>query len=161
MKRLFLFFAATAGCHGIGEMQSNDASDATLPPSIVVGTGEHEFTPLELVEGVALTRGPQGGYHIWLAVSGQSLGPVVQIRYGVQDATTGDALTIEQLSRVVDVGAEDVWTWAGLPGFLECPNAAAYFGRQVTLWATVIEDGGDLASDERQTTVLTTVKNLE
>ncbi|MBK8256166.1 MAG: hypothetical protein IPK82_26290 [Polyangiaceae bacterium] len=62
------------------------------PEVFGIGTGEHCFEPLADGAEVPLMNGPQGGYHVWLAVGCQDCGSQVTLKYGVHDVTTGEPL---------------------------------------------------------------------
>ncbi len=56
----------TAGCPGI---------QVTGEPEVVVGTGEFAFEPVEDEQELLIVAGPQGGFHVWLAVQTRGLDP--------------------------------------------------------------------------------------
>jgi len=60
--------------------------------SFEVGTGELCFERVTDQATVPLMEGPQGGYHVWLAVGCADCGPEVRIRTLILDAGTGDEL---------------------------------------------------------------------
>jgi hypothetical protein len=125
-------------------------------PMVLVGTGVTAFEAVEMLDGVPLIAGPQGGYHLWLSVQCQDLGPHVIIDYGVRDTDTGERLTFEGLFYAVDLVPAGKWMqWTAMPGFLEPPfEKENYFGRNVTLWAHVEDEDGVSGSDEAETHVL-------
>lgn len=108
-----------------------------------LGTG---LTELELIEPegeVTVSLGPQGGFHIWLAVRCRDCAPQVLIEYGVRGSADGAWLYGDPLRGIINLDdASDGWRQvAGLYGLL--PGGVGeidYTGLDVTLEAT-IEDG--------------------
>ncbi|MEK6607742.1 MAG: hypothetical protein AABZ30_08795 [Myxococcota bacterium] len=154
---------ALAACDSGSREDASDAGaspsdDASGGASLVVGTGEKTFVALDDVAGVPLIEGPQGGYHVWIALRAREIGPRVAVAYGLRDAQSGEELAIEGLSLpALDLadasgGARE---FAGLRGFLSLFEAKAYVGRRVALWAIVTDDAtGVTAEDEGETVVL-------
>ena len=117
--------------------------------------GDESFRDLSTLDGVPLTLGPQGGYHIWIAVKGENLGPIVQVRYAVLDAASDERLSIEGLNQVRDVETDTAWTVTGLAAFLACPDPTVYQGRYVKLWIQVSDDVDRQATDTKETQIAT------
>ena len=86
---------ALAACDSGSREDASDAGaspsdDASGGASLVVGTGEKTFVALDDVAGVPLSEGPQGGYHVWIALLARELGPRVAVAYGLRDASSGE-----------------------------------------------------------------------
>src|SRR5687768_6189451 len=63
--------AAGPGGAGPGGAGSGGSSGCDTPPdpeTFEMGTGEHCFARLSANQAVDLISGPQGGYHVWLAI---------------------------------------------------------------------------------------------
>lgn len=61
-----MFVLGIAGCTGM---------EISGPTSIDVGTGQFQFEPVEEGEKLPIVAGPQGGYHVWLAVRVHNMDP--------------------------------------------------------------------------------------
>jgi len=67
------------GCAGADKADDTEAAgDPCLAgdaPTLAIGVGETTYEPFEAGSEVALIFGPQGGYHVVLALAGQYLDP--------------------------------------------------------------------------------------
>jgi hypothetical protein len=105
MKSAFLFSTAilfiglmglsacTSGGEGGGGSGSSGTGGETCvtPPSPAVfeaGTGEACFERLGQGQTVKVLQGPQGGYHIWLAIGCADCGAKTTVEYGVKNPAT-------------------------------------------------------------------------
>ena len=73
-----------------GDGGGSACEDPADPPVFEVGTGEDCFTRLASGQTVPVMQGPQGGFHLWLAVGCADCGTPAIVRYGVKDPATGD-----------------------------------------------------------------------
>lgn len=130
--------------------------------SLIVGTGEVAFEDTKSIDGVPLIAGPQGGYHIWVAVRCRGVGPQqVQIRYGVSDAQSAELLSVEGLRAVVDLLPVDGWDeWLAMTAFLTSGDTSTYAGREIVLWAEVEDATGQPLSDTAPTVVTNQIVDL-
>lgn len=60
------------------------------PEAFEIGTGEVCFERLEAGQVVPLVQGPQGGFHVWVAMSCVGCGAEMHLRYGALDPTTDE-----------------------------------------------------------------------
>lgn len=129
---------------------------AEEPPFFEVGTGESTFEALGEGAAVPLIHGPQGGYHVWLGMRHQGLGPGdVILEYGARDAATSEELMFPGLRAVeADVDPEVVSQTAGLVGFLLEDEPLVYDGRRIRLWARATDAQAQALADERDALVV-------
>lgn len=116
-----------------------------------IGTGEKCFEALAAEGEVNLMSGPQGGFHVWLAVGCTDCGTVVHMKYGVHaiGSTTPLEGTYDE-EAMVELAGEDWPQKAGLivhmPGEnwdpVTYPPPAK--GDKVLLWADAYAPNGDL-----------------
>lgn len=131
------------------------------PADFDIGTGEKCFEPVDEAGVVPLMSGPQGGYHMWLAVGCDDCGTAAHIKYGALDPATNQPLAgtaeQEQMAQLTN----DAWPQrAGIvvymPGLSwdpmnEPPPAK---GSQLILWAdTYAPDGTPVHHATRLVTV--------
>lgn len=131
-------------------------------PAFDVGTGEKCFTVVADGDTLPLMTGPQGGYHMWLAVGCKDCGTTVHLKYGARDPATGMPLE----------GTSDLEAMIPLQDgakFLNHPGIVVYMpgvswdptsypppakGSQLVLWADAIAaDGTAQHHAERLVTV--------
>ena len=171
MRALALFPIAAlllAGCGPRSDPALEAACADRAPPTVLVGTGTDHFEPITDA-GVAVQEGPQGGYHIWIGLRCQNLGPHVDARYGVIDVATGADLSLVGLRGALDltydesVQADEI---SGLYGYLldtppggDPPGPTDLLGREVELWAKVSDQCGKPA-ESRVETVVTSYNRL-
>lgn len=119
-------------------------ADPSSPQPFEVGSGEACFERLVSGQTVTVLSGPQGGYHIWLAIGCADCGNQVILRYGVKDPATHDwyAGTTEN-NAVVPVDSSGWHQAAGLqarlPGVPWDPMTVLPKGTHVILSAAVID----------------------
>jgi hypothetical protein len=141
---------ALLGVAGCGDDPGAPADPGAPPPptgpdTLEVGSGVSSFQVLGDGATVSLNYGAQGGYHIWLSVRCRACGPEVIVSYGVDEASTGELLTFQDLQMWTRLEEQDGWREAvGLTAFLNGNDPSTYTGRRVALWATVaVEGSGD------------------
>lgn len=157
MMRHLLLLSALAGltaCQGSVEQIACDApKDAGV---FEIGTGEECFSRLAANDEIPLINGPQGGYHVWLAVGCKDCGEgSVELRYGVRDPATQMPLAgTGELQEVVPLAGEGFRQAAGIivymPGLswdpeIDPPPAK---GTHVVLWVEASSGGQLLHSAE-------------
>ncbi len=62
-------------------------------PTITVGTGALEYTPVGEGSDLQLTKGVQGGWHFWMAVSAQNSPQYVVIEHSITRLSDGSLLS--------------------------------------------------------------------
>jgi hypothetical protein len=86
--------ALTVICGACGD-SAPSPEDCTPPaetPDFAIGTGELCFTPLADGDVVPMMNGPQGGYHLWLAIGCTDCGEAVQVSYKLLDPETKELI---------------------------------------------------------------------
>ncbi len=82
-----------SGGGGEGGQGGGAPSTCEAPPSpeaFEIGTGEACFERLEVGQVVPLVQGPQGGFHVWVAMSCTGCSAEMHLRYGALDPATGE-----------------------------------------------------------------------
>jgi len=69
-----------------------DCSPPADAPSFAVGTGELCFESVEQGQILPMMAGPQGGYHVWMALGCTDCGSAVLVRYTLLDPTTEEMI---------------------------------------------------------------------
>ncbi len=125
----------TVGSGGAG----GTGGGAPITVTVVAGTGESAFEPLGPSVVVPLNSGPQGGFHLWVALRCEGCGAEGTISYAVRDAATNELLTYDGIKQIVQfTDATPPWKEAaGIFGYLQSYNAADYIGRKVKFWVSV------------------------
>ncbi|MEQ1504519.1 MAG: hypothetical protein ABMB14_19935 [Myxococcota bacterium] len=131
-----------AGCSGSG-------STGACVAGITLGTGVDAFTPLSDDDPLAIVYGPQGGYHLPLAVRGCGAVPDA-----VDSHLTGDD---PDGRRVVDLTVAHGWVPVDdccadaldLRGYLPDDAVDGLIGAEVSLRIEVVavDGGGDVGAD--------------
>lgn len=80
---------ASAGGSGAGG-QPVDCDPPSTTAVFEIGSGEECFEPLADGATVPLISGPQGGYHLWVAVGCADCAATVSLEWGVNDPVTGE-----------------------------------------------------------------------
>ncbi len=133
--------ASTSGAGG-------QAPTCDPPPGIsgfAQGTGEKCFEPVQAAEVVPMMQGPQGGYHLWLALGCDDCSSPAHIRYGVNDPATGlavpDTYPTETLVSLSGAWPQKAGIICGLPGLSWDPEYAPPLpeGTHVVVWVEVLE----------------------
>jgi hypothetical protein len=79
------------GAGGGGGGETPDCEAPSAPEPFELGTGETCFARVAAGETLPLVQGPQGGYHLWVAVSCTGCAEQLYLRYGALDPVTGEA----------------------------------------------------------------------
>ncbi|MFO0546925.1 MAG: hypothetical protein U0271_00990 [Polyangiaceae bacterium] len=125
------------------------------PADFAIGTGEVCFETLTAGQTVPLMEGPQGGYHVWLAVGCSDCGASVAIFYGAKDPTTG-ALLKDTYESQATINLKGAWPEAAglfvpMPGISWDPDnyPPPALGTHLILYAERRDANGNvLASDD-------------
>lgn len=85
----------SGGAGGGGEGGQGGEAPATCdpPPSpevFEIGTGEDCFARVQPGQELPLIAGPQGGFHMWVAMSCAGCSAEMHLRYGALDPATGE-----------------------------------------------------------------------
>ncbi len=104
-----------SGCGG----DCDPPSDAAV---FEVGTGEECFERFEDPPVVTVNEGPQGGYHVWLAIGCADCGTSIHFRYRAVDSATGEEAV--PLTEWIEPLVGEAWPQVagiqmGLPGGLD------------------------------------------
>ncbi len=143
----FLFVSMLLGCSGEpSEPSPEDCEPPSDPQAFEIGTGEHCFARVESGATVPLMAGPQGGYHVWLAVGCTDCGAEVRLRERVfaEDGTEMTGLATESY---VDL-AGDAWPQhagiqLGMPGF-EDESDRLPVGTPLRVQVEALDQGGSV-----------------
>ncbi len=116
---------------------------------VEVGTGESAFQPLEPGASVNIVAGPQGGFHIWMAV--RTRPPVkpegVELVYRVVDPDSRREISLNGMRARLEENGE----WLELAGLLGLvPRPEDVSGRDVLLRMELRDADGRSAADERR-----------
>lgn len=116
-------------------------------PVFEAGTGQSCFERLAPGQTVPVIQGPQGGFHIWLAVGCADCGPAPMVEFGVKDLATGEFYPgyPGPQKQVVEATAtpwrQKAGLTASLPGMPWDPASQLPKGKHVLLSASVLEVG--------------------
>ncbi|WP_437756132.1 hypothetical protein [Sorangium sp. So ce1389] len=136
---------------GAGGSSTGAGGGGCLPPEdtavFEVGTGETCFERIDDGATLPVMAGPQGGYHLWLAVGCRDCGAAVRLRYSVKDPATGELFESGAAQEMVlTFPPGNVPQAAGLParlpGAIWDPDAVLPQGTRVILAAEVRNDDG-------------------
>jgi hypothetical protein len=89
---LGLAMALTCGACGESAPSPEDCTPPAETPEFAIGTGELCFAPLADGDVVPMMNGPQGGYHLWLALGCTDCGGAVQVQYKLLDPETEELI---------------------------------------------------------------------
>lgn len=87
-----LLLTVTSVACGESGPSPEDCTPPAETPDFAIGTGELCFAPLADGEVVPMMNGPQGGYHVWLAIGCTDCGGSVQISYKLLDPETEELI---------------------------------------------------------------------
>mgnify|MGYP001369198452 CR=1 FL=1 len=151
--------ASTSTTNGAGGGTTSSSSTGTggAPPTcdppasplaFELGTGEKCFERLSPGSEVPMMQGPQGGYHLWVALGCTDCGGQAHVKFGVDDPATGAPITgTGPTEQVVDLNG-DAWPQRagiiqGLPGLSWDPKYSPPLpqGTPITLWLQVLDSG--------------------
>ena len=134
-----------------------EASDGVFgTPVIALGTGTGTFVPLADGAEVELVAGPQGGWHLDVAVAFDGFGPGgVELVYDALDTTAAPVsfVTRAELTPASVLEADAGWHRFGDRVVLDIPDPDAVVGQDVVLRVTAALDG-QTWSDERTVRVV-------
>lgn len=138
----------SAGGAGEGGAGGAAASECETPPSVgsfELGSGETCFEPLVDGATVPLISGPQGGYHLWVAVGCSDCAAQVSLEWGVRDPATGETLANTYSSQGAVSLSGGAWPQAagmiaGMPGVSWDPEVEPPLapGTHVILWVETV-----------------------
>lgn len=119
-------------------------ADPPNPEVFEVGTGETCFERLTPGQTVPVMQGPQGGFHVWLAVGCADCATPEILRYSVRDPTTQAVLAGTQEGEAVITLDADGWhQGAGytdfLPGVTWQQGSALPKGTHVLIAAALLD----------------------
>ncbi|WP_437780783.1 hypothetical protein [Sorangium sp. So ce1097] len=117
------------------------------PAVFEIGTGETCFEHIEDGATLPVMAGPQGGYHLWLAVACGDCGESVRLRYSVRDPATGGLFPSGAVQEGVIPLLPGVLPHASglptrLPGAIWDPSSVLPEGTRVILAAEARNDDG-------------------
>lgn len=145
-----------------GSGGSGGAAACDTPPepgAFEIGTGEECFSRVADGDEVPLMNGPQGGYHMWLALGCQDCQTPTLLRFGAHDPATGMPLTeTYDQQEMVPLHGEGFPQAAGIivtmPGLSWDPEGQPPLakGTHVVLWAKAYD--GDQLLHEAQVEVV-------
>lgn len=151
MRVLVPLLLLLGSCDGpaITELDAGPPEDGGSP-RLEVGTGESTFVALNDGDPVELVHGPQGGYHVLVAVRATSLAATVGYAYEVRDEADAVVLTMPgayvlDASRVVRTSTG--WIRSGDRGIFQTVMPAEIIGRTLHLHATVTASDGTSYTD--------------
>src|SRR4051812_16305154 len=83
---------ASGGSGGAGGDTGTDVicDDPPSPQMFEIGTGEKCFSRLTANQVIPVKQGPQGGFHLWLAMGCSDCPEKVTVLYGLKDKATND-----------------------------------------------------------------------
>jgi len=134
---------------------------AGAPPEVIVGQGQSDFLPLADLETVQVERGPQGGYHIWIAVRMKNL-----LRSGSRTVLTavspavGTTISPFEVLFTYDPDEGGYCKLYGLRFQLDA-NGVDYLpllGKELDVTATVTDRAADSGQGSRRVTLSTTTR---
>jgi hypothetical protein len=114
-----------------------------------IGTGAKCFEPLAPLDVIPLNQGPQGGYHLWLAIGCADCGDTPVLSWGVKDPATMMTLPNTYDSQAVIDLSNQAWPqiagiYTFMPGYSFDPvnNPPPAPGTHVILWAKLADGSG-------------------
>lgn len=114
------------------------------PQTFELGTGEKCFERVTAGQELPVLQGPQGGYHLWLAVGCADCGLQLIAQYGIKDPATHDWIAGTAANQAVFPITTPGWAQlAGftdfLPGVIWDPMSSLPKGTHVLLYAAVLD----------------------
>ncbi|AUX42350.1 uncharacterized protein SOCE26_037800 [Sorangium cellulosum] len=139
--------SAGGGSAGEGGGGGGGCRPPDNPAVFEIGTGEACFRRVQHGATLPVMAGPQGRYHLWLAVGCRACGDTIRLRYAVKDPATGDVFPSAAAQElVVQLGPGEFRRAAGLPALLPGaiwnPDVVLPEGTHVLLEAEVRDDSG-------------------
>lgn len=146
-----------AGCDGKSGSPEGGAGAAGQPgqpdsASVVLGTGEAEFEPMDGEPTLEMAAGFQGGFHVWASLQAQGFSEerLDMVLVSELDGDPDSALTMRATLRGTfdqNERGDPVWTFAGYPAQIR--DARCAHGKRAHLSVSLSEPSGKEASDER------------
>jgi hypothetical protein len=152
----FLLLGATLAATALGCGSPSADGEDTGPPasdrSVVLGTGEAEFEPINGEPRLRLVAGVQGGFHVWasfLAYSFASDRLDMLLETVVEDDPATRLMMRARLSLrdALDSEGEPMQFFAGFPAQVD--NARCAQDKRVRVSVTLTDTSGASATDER------------
>lgn len=153
---------ATGGTTGTGTGVTTGTGGAppscdppSSPQTFEIGTGETCFERIADGAEIPMMQGPQGGYHLWVAVGCADCQSPAHIRFGVDDPSTGMPIAnTAATEQFVDLKG-DVWPQRaglidGLPGLSWDPEYDPPLpkGTPIRLWLQVLDAGSAVIHED-------------
>ncbi len=156
-----LALIAMPGCNSESSGPEQVPCDPPSKPGVFeVGTGEDCFARLSDGAEIPLQNGPQGGYHLFVAVGCKDCGETVRIQYGVRDPMTNAALTGTYENKEMMALTGDTWRQVAgiqlsMPGtsWDEQNDPPPAKGTALILWANAL-DANDKLIHEAQVSLV-------
>jgi len=140
-------------CESYATCSAVDGAAEELPAALL-GTGDKCYVPLESNDTVPIIGGPQGGFHIWVALRSAGLGDEVIASYRVLDTADDSAITlsdpIERIVELCPIGEgwnEAAKLYAQLDAFT-IDEVGHFVGRTIRLGVTLRNSASASASAE-------------
>lgn len=134
---------------GGGEGGGGGCSKPSGTGDFALGQGEDCFEEVVPGQQVPMFAGPQGGYHVWLAVGCGDCGSSIHAKWGVRDPATGSMLAGTYDNEAVLDLYGDSWRQhagivVGMPGLQwDVENDPPLPpGSAVVVWLQILDDGG-------------------
>lgn len=136
----------SGGASGTGGTGGAACVAPPSPPVFEVGTGESCFTRLTPGQTVKVENGPQGGFHIWLALGCTDCGATPIVQFGIKDPATSDYYPMTMVQKQV-VPLDGAWPQragltAFLPGMVWDKTSQLPMGTHVLLSGAVLDASG-------------------
>jgi hypothetical protein len=143
--------AAAVGC-GSPDADGAGASPARGEQSVVLGTGEAEFEPIDGEPRLRLVGGVQGGFHVWasfLAYGFASDRLDMMLETVIEDDPATRLVMRARLSLrdALDAEGEPTQFFAGFPA--QVYDARCAHDKRVRVAVTLTDASGESATDER------------
>jgi hypothetical protein len=129
-------------------------------PSIAIGTGRASFEPLSNGDGIEMTYGPQGGWHIWGSIQATNTRDVIRVQFEAIDIESNE--TVVDVTHQVALAMENDCTgsYTGMYGFLKLDGLVSgeldtppelICGHLLEIRMTVSDSGGRLITKTVET----------
>lgn len=144
--------STSSGTGGNGGSGGGSGCDTPAnPKTFEVGTGEKCFARVLDGGEVPLMNGPQGGYHVWLAIGCSDCAPVTHLRFGAHDPVTqqpfpGTSDTEQMLPLSNDPWAQRAGVTVYMPGVSWDPEnePPPPKGTHMILWSDSLDAGNQV-----------------
>lgn len=119
-------------------------------PALVLGTGQFSFIDVSTM-GLPIETDLANGDYVWMGIACRGMGPDVNVDFGIRDDLTGAILSnTPETGVTLSYDSTPYLDYApdragGLPAYFQLPtleisNVAELIGRQVTLYANVVDE---------------------